>query len=233
MENDALFDANAFDFKIRPDQTEHVRAAKEIRARSQKLRDRVAKGSYDNADLNEFWKLASDSPFILRVSNTELSEQAGLGGTFFSTVARDGRKPKLANMLKALEAITATANDRLSDVDRAESSKNSGWVQNPHYSNSALTDKLQQDLLELIRQLKVSNSLSEVQEIDLLTRNSLIALLETTIALLKAPLIEKSIISQAGNSLKALSMKIASDSSAGFFGGLAGVAAAQLLSYFA
>lgn len=232
MERESLFDADAFDFRIRPDQKEHIAAATEVRLRCIKLRERVAQGSYAEDDLSEFWKLASDAPFILRSSTAQLSEKAELGSSFLSSVVRDGRRPKLANMLKALTAIIETADDRLADVDRKLSDDQVGWVTNPHPPGSRHIDRLQQDLFELVRQLKTSNSLSDVPEIDTHLRVSLIALLETTIAMLRTPLIERGLVARTGTALKEVSVKIASDSSAGFFGGLAGAAALQLLTYF-
>jgi hypothetical protein len=55
----------------------------------------------------------------LWTSNAELGARAGLGNGFFSSVARDHRRPKLTNFLKALTAIIDVADERLRNVPRA------------------------------------------------------------------------------------------------------------------
>ena len=223
-------DLRAFGRRIRPDHLAQVTAAEAVRENSVALRNRISRGHYDDAELQEFWRLARDAPLILGASTTELSESAGLGSRFFSTVASEFRSPKFPNMMRAVTAIIELANERLADVDATTKTTQLGWVSNPLMGKSDQLRELEEELIRLIAQLKLSNSLSEVPEVDAYLRTSLISLLETTILMLRAPLVEKSLIERTGIALRELSIKVASDSSAGLFGGLAGVAAVKLLS---
>lgn len=157
--------------------------------------------------------------------------------SFFSSVVRDRRSPKLTNMLKALAAVVAVANERLADVDdehaRSISQPENGWILNPIYLDRDSIETAERNLRDIIEFLKRNNSLSDIHGIDEYWRESLIRTLETALTLLKAPLIEKSIFKSGADGLKKLSTKIASDSSAGFFGGITGAAATYLLQLLA
>ena len=192
------------------------------------LRSRVSKGVYDDNDLEEFWVLVDSAGLNLRASNPELSERSGLGSRFFSSVVKDRRRPKLSNMQKALTGIIEIANERLADVDRTgmKSGPDVGWIENPLRQDNIMAEQIQNDLKLLIEQLKSSNVLSQIEEIDEHYRKSLINLLETTISVLRAPLIERSLIANTGESLRNLAAKVGDQASAGFVGGLAGAAAA-------
>jgi hypothetical protein len=109
--------ASTPELRFRADQTTAVTKARELRAQAKELRERVSQGSYDTADLGAFWALVSQAGVTLVASNTELSGRADLGTDFFASVARDRRRPKLTNFLRALSAIIEMANERLLDVD--------------------------------------------------------------------------------------------------------------------
>lgn len=61
--------------------------------------------------------LQNNARLILRASNPELAQRAGLGDSFFSTVIRDKRNPKLESFLRALTAMIDLADERLFDID--------------------------------------------------------------------------------------------------------------------
>jgi hypothetical protein len=63
-------------------------------------------------------------------------------------------------------------------------------------------------------------------------RDNLVRLLETALAVLKAPLVEPRLIKKAGKMLHKLAAKVGEDASTAFIGGLAGAAASSLLSIF-
>jgi hypothetical protein len=106
------------------DQMHLVVKAKNLRKAATELRQQVSEGSYDDPELRRFYQLIETAPTALYVSNSELAERVGLGDTFFSTVLREGRRPKLANFLKALTAIIEIADERLHEIDRNDSSDN-------------------------------------------------------------------------------------------------------------
>lgn len=100
-------------------QTKEIAAVRSLRNSANALRSKVSLGSYDDNDLILFWKLSDSAGNILFISNPELASRAGLGSGFFSTVAKQHRRPKLVNFLRALTAIIDTADERLYDVDGA------------------------------------------------------------------------------------------------------------------
>jgi len=195
--------------RLSVDQLPEIRRTKNLRETAKALRSKVSNGYYGEQELQKFWEMTENAGLILQTSNPELAERSGLGAKYFSSVSKDRRNPKLANMLKALTGIVETADERLADVERQKNTLelNEGWVDNPLNNNDELAEKIQSDLILLIRHLKMSNSLSEFEELDNNYRVSLINLLETTILLLKSPLIERSLISSTSKSLKKTSGK--------------------------
>lgn len=205
-----------------------------LRKRAKALKNRVSSGGYGQNDLEEFWSIISNTPNTLGVSSSQLSEASdGMTAHFFSSVVRDRRSPKLTNMLKALAAVVSIADERLADIDeeRAKEAAQSetGWIANPIYLDREAIENAERSLRDIIEFLNRNNSLSNIHDVDEYWRSNLINTLETALALLKAPLIEKSIFRSSAEGLKKLSVKIAGDSSAGFFGGLTGAAATYLL----
>ncbi|WP_143278606.1 hypothetical protein [Bradyrhizobium sp. Y36] len=146
--------------RLRPDQLQPVAQAKKLRAEVIKLRAKVSEGSYGDAELRRFWRLAETAGLILFVSNTELSERAGVGANFFSTVARDKRRPKLHNFLRALTVLLEVANERLADVDGDQIIEKSG--------SEKISERIRQDrfsLLQLARSL-AQVALDEIEKLD-------------------------------------------------------------------
>jgi hypothetical protein len=106
--------------RLRPDQRAEIDKVRQIRGTAADLRSRVSEGSYGDEELEQFWLLAETAGDILSASNPEVAERAGLGDNFFLSVARDRRRPKLANFLKALTAVIEVADERLFDVHSAD-----------------------------------------------------------------------------------------------------------------
>src|SRR5206468_766212 len=97
-------------------------------------------------ELQDFWKLMETAGRSLYIANSELADRAGLGTDYFVSVARDRRRPKIANFLKALTAIIDVSNERLSDVENTRT---------PSSMRSTLNEetkapRLQQDHAELL-----------------------------------------------------------------------------------
>lgn len=105
--------------RIRPDQLHVIKKTKSLREQAIYIRGRVAGGNYDDSDLQRFYSIATSAADILNISNPELADRAGLGHSFFLTLVRDRRRPKLQNFLRALLAIIEFADERLFDVDNA------------------------------------------------------------------------------------------------------------------
>lgn len=223
-----LASLDAFSYRLRAGQTREIELVTSVRVEARSLREEITGGYYDDAQLSRFWELVERSPLQLMTSNPELSQRAGLGQRFFSTVAIDRRRPKLANMLRALTAIIEVADERLADIETASGSP-AEWIVNPLLADPKALRELEDQLLQLIKYLRHSNSLSDDQIIDQHWRKSLIDLLETTLAILKAPMIERSIFRRTGSSLAAAGQAMASHTSAGFFGAVGGAVATVLL----
>jgi hypothetical protein len=135
-----------------------VRKAQQIRAAARELRDRVSRyGRYDDDDLAQFWHLVSTAGRDLGVANSHLGETGGLTPQFFASMARERRRPKLYNFLRALTAIVDTANERLTEVD-------SGTA-----ATFSKAERSQQDFNQ-IRQLATSLAKMAHAEIDQLDR---------------------------------------------------------------
>jgi hypothetical protein len=105
-----------YTFRFRPHQAEEIRKARELRRTATELRARVSRGTYDDGDLAVFWGIVAGAGIILKASNPQLGARVGLGESFFSSVARERRRPKLTSFLRALESIIETADERLADV---------------------------------------------------------------------------------------------------------------------
>jgi len=108
-----------YSLRLRQDQPQEIEIASSIRENAISLREKVSTGSYGDEELKKFWSIIERTQSGLMVSNPQLAERAGLGSQFFSSVARERRRPKLSNFLKALTAIIDVATERLSDIERA------------------------------------------------------------------------------------------------------------------
>jgi hypothetical protein len=221
---------SSYTLKFRPDQSREVLAAIALRNDAAELRAKVAQGSYEDEQLEKFWRITSVAGVSLVASNVELSQRAGLGDDFFASVAKDRRRPKLTNFLKALTAVVDISNERLADIDAGgqPSASIPNWVPNPLASNATLAKKIHEELLSIVEQLKKSNSLAALPEVDHHWRVTLINLLETVIVVLKAPLIEKSLLEKTKDELEAMPAKIGREATSKFFAELASQAAKSL-----
>jgi hypothetical protein len=90
-----------------------------FRDAAQQLRDRVSHGSYDDDELRQFWELCALAEAILQMTGAELAERANFGETFFLTVVRDRRRPKLTNFLRALTTFVEAADQRLRELGQS------------------------------------------------------------------------------------------------------------------
>jgi hypothetical protein len=136
-------------------QKSKIAEIKQLRDTAADLRSRVSKGSYDDEDLRQFWRLTEAAGTILRISNPDLGKIVGLGDGYFSSVSKDRRRPKFAHLLRALTAIVEVADERLlrSDTPAKES------------SHATADARLKQDHDELLR-LAVSLERMARDEID-------------------------------------------------------------------
>ncbi len=214
--------------RFRADATKAVDAARKLRRDAKALRDEVSGGGYDQTDLAKFWSIIGSSARTLQISPRELSERAGLGPVYFQSVTKEHRSPKLHNFLRALSSVIETADERLSEIDGEKETSDVEWRSNPLHFDEPRLETLQRELRDLIRHIKASNSLSDIPELDDEWRKTLISLLETVIQVLKAPLIEPSILRRTSKMLMSFSAKVGGDARAAFVGALAGTAATAL-----
>ena len=149
--------------RLRSDQKVEIENVRAFRKTAFELRSQISQGSYDDEELRTFWALAERANLILRASNTELAERAGLGDQFFSSVARDRRRPKLTNFLKALTAMIDVADERLFDVDNLRAS-----VSLEAKSDRSVDERIAQDRNELLLLASTLAVLAraEIQRID-------------------------------------------------------------------
>jgi hypothetical protein len=205
-----------------------IEAAKQLRDSAIALRDRVSTGGYENPDVADFWKILEAAPSVLLAKPEVLSAKAGLGPAYFVSVVKERRYPKLHNFLKAISAVIDLADQRLSEMEPSSQIVRVGWKPNPLASSPARADQLQRQLVDLVRSLKASNALSDVPELDAYWRKTLIALLETVIAVLKAPLAEPSLLKRAVTGLRGFAKGAAGTAGKEFVGQLAEDAAHNL-----
>lgn len=84
--------------RLRGDEVDQIARVKELRREAESLRQAISsKGWYRQDEAERFWALARNASLILKMSNPELADRAGLGSGFFTSVAREKRKPKLEN----------------------------------------------------------------------------------------------------------------------------------------
>lgn len=194
------------------------RAAKALLDRTLALRAEVARGYYNDGQASQYWSILLEAPKTLKFATTELSERAGLGSDFFTSAVRDRRKPRLHNMLSALSSVIDAAQERLGDTS---DSSEVNWSQNPLVHDEELLARLEDDLRKLILFVRAGNSLDDDQVLSELRRRQIINLLETTLNVLKSPLIEKSLLRETGTALETVGAQLAVGSASGFVGGLA------------
>jgi hypothetical protein len=204
-----------------------LEAARQVRADALKLRAGVALGAYDQSELARFWQIAIVAPDALEILPSELSERAGFGRSYFASVVRDKRRPKLANMLAALTAVVEVADERIgSKAKRSEGSPR--WIPNSLHSEPERLASLQSELALIIAFLRQSNSLADHPEVDAFWRANLIELLETALCLLKAPLVETTLIRRSANALKQLGKFVGKETVSGTIGFAVGSVATTL-----
>lgn len=104
--------------RLHPNQLHLIAKVRRLRSEANALRSQVSAGSYEDSERERFYKLALNAGTTLRISDPELAQRAGLGDSFFSTLVRDRRYPKLQNFLRALTAMIDVADERLLDIDR-------------------------------------------------------------------------------------------------------------------
>jgi hypothetical protein len=110
--------APSLPMRLHPEQLHIAAKVKALRSDATDLRTHVSAGAYGETERERFYQLAQIAGVILHVSNPELAERAGLGDTFFSTLVRDRRYPKLESFLRALTAMIEVADELLYDIDR-------------------------------------------------------------------------------------------------------------------
>src|SRR5690242_28860 len=98
--------------RLHPEQAEQIQSVQAFRDAARMLQSRVSKGSYGDADVEAFWRLAQDANLTLRIANSEIAERAGLGLNFFSTVVPNQRRPKISNFLRSLDTFIEIADER-------------------------------------------------------------------------------------------------------------------------
>lgn len=145
--------------RLRADQSDQIARVREFRREAESLRTTISsRGRYGSEEANRFWALARNASFTLTISNPELAERAGLGSGFFTSVARDKRKPKLENFIRALATVIEVANERLQEVD----ADNSRLVDGSGFSS---TSNIVRDRAEIL-QLAVSLAQMAKDEIE-------------------------------------------------------------------
>lgn len=154
--------APSLPLRFHPGQLHVVAKAKALRLEATDLRTRVSAGAYDEVERERFYRLAKSATAILHISNPELAARAGLGESFFSTLVRDRRYPKLGNFLRALTAMIEVADERLYDIDRDPNSS-------AELSNLASIDqRIKQDRanLQLLALSLSQMALDEIEKLD-------------------------------------------------------------------
>lgn len=154
--------------RLRNDQTDRIARVKEFRREAESLKAIISsRGRYGSEEASRFWALARNASFTLTISNPELAERGGLGSSFFTSVARDKRKPKLENFLRALSIIIEVANERLQEVDEINSNASADADKLP--SNSSVA-RNHQEILQLALSLS-KMAKDEIEKIRLTPAN--------------------------------------------------------------
>ncbi|WP_135077390.1 hypothetical protein [Terasakiella sp. SH-1] len=204
---------------------DHVNAPEinKLRLSAEKLMKEISSGSYNDRQLASFWEIVWVAPRTLGVTRQFIADQTALSTTFFTSKTHGYRKIKLTSFFRVLNTLVQISNDILGDLidDATQKSGYAGWIPNPLKEDNQLANEIQNLLTQVIEQLKRSNSLSSIEELDTYYRHSLIELLETTITLLKAPLIETELVGNTGNTLKKFAKKISEHGSSSFAQSLA------------
>jgi transcriptional regulator with XRE-family HTH domain len=159
-------------------------------ARIKSLKEIVVRGGYDQHELGELKSLIRLTPSQFFVGLTEIEKRAGLSKGYLRLLLSTSNTPKLHTFLRLLDALDDIAISFLNEEKRLFLS----WQSNPIYLDKARISSLEEELGAFIEHLKKSNSFHHVQEIDEIFRKNLINHLETLLAILKAPMVELSLI---------------------------------------
>lgn len=192
--------------RLDPSDASAIAVARTMRTDAISLRTSIERGStVFESEFDDFRSIVKRAPSALQESAAALQDLAGVGSRYFSEVERYGQQRKRDHMLRVLDAIVDTADERLRDIEGHLVSR---WVDTP-YELDAARD-LQNALTEIVRYLAASNSLSQVPELDGASRRHLIDLCETIITLLNGRKVELSLLSQCARALKQLAPVVVS-----------------------
>lgn len=176
-----------------------------MRAEAVAFRRTIERGStIFESEFEQFRGIVERVPSAVQESVAVLQDLAGVGSRYFSEVQRYGLERKRDHMCRVLDAIIATANERLRDVEGEHVSR---WVDNPYTLDTSRD--LQSALTQIVTYLATSNSLSQIPELDDVRRRNLIDLCETIVSLLKGPKVELGLLSRCAKALRQIAPAIA------------------------
>lgn len=202
-----------------------IYAAKEMRREAAAFRRSIERADrIFESEFEQFRDIVERAPDALRESVGQLNRLAGVGTHYFSEVQRFGLERRRDHMCHVLDAIVDTANERLLDVEGDHVRKS---ATNPYPLDSARD--IQKDLTQIVEFLATTNSLAQIPELDDVWRRHLIALCQTAILLLEAPIVEMGLMEQCASGLKKLAKYLAPIVISGAISGVVGAAAEGLM----
>jgi hypothetical protein len=193
-----------FSSRFKPDDHVAVGRARELRKRAVALLHSIEDTSaLFESEKTQFLEIVKYAPSALGESAAQLQDLAGVGPRSFDDWLRYGRRPSRGSAMVVLTAIVDTANERLLDVEGPLASR---WIDNP-YTLDTVRD-LQGALSQIITYLATSNSISQVPELDDVSRRNLINLCKTIIALLESPRVELGLFERCARLLKPVAVLV-------------------------
>lgn len=187
------------------------------------IRMSVAAGGYGPEEHKVLAETLSFTKTFFNLRTAEIAEQIGVSYRILSNLA-DGGTPKLENFLRCTNNLILLFEEWIAnhpEVAPVVSGVSADWKA----LRNTTTLKIQiisEQIVELLDLVRHSNALAMNDAVlppEL--KAQLIALLETTLAQLRSPLVEKTFITKIGKWLLGLSKKAAVDMGAGIFETLA------------
>ncbi len=190
--------------------------ARELRERLERLRTRIQVGSYNDRDLRELAAILREIRAGIAGNDTRMSEVIGISAKSIANTYSRGNSPRYVNFVRmvsgGIELCRKAELDESIDPGLAGLFEHSGevadWRTIPKHALQRKISELASSLDEVLLLARGSNTTNELVLTDI-QRAQLIAMLETGIVLLKAPMVEVGLLRRLTKWLKGIGKRAA------------------------
>lgn len=200
--------------------------ARELLNRLYNLRQKVQTGTYNEENLEELASIIRDIRHDFVGNDTRLSEVCGVSSSVIAATYNGRNRPKFFNFMKMLSGAESVCKRELAfpgsqDVNMSNSGDsefmtrwNADWVRIDR-SQKIITDvvgALERLVVFAERSNTKDDDLHSGDQLTLIQKAQLTQVLETALAMLKSPMVEKGFIGKLGRWLAKIGMRTAESS---------------------